>query len=195
MLAITLFSLAIFERKIRKLIFLILCFIVLAMILRPGIYHSIKSTFKASFGHGVLAGSTEYRKAIFLSVLHAILKSPLRILLGYGDGTGRYLGLSGYVFDIFMRFQAIDNGYAGILLERGMVGFIAFLILFFSLHRYFYQHQKNIKFSWIVKAFNASLVGIYFILYTVGFLDWHQPSYLFWILLGMTMGICEEEKQ
>lgn len=195
MLGIEILYLGLSEKKTRKWLILLILLFITGMIIRPGVYYTIRDTLRGSFGRGILAGSTEYRKAILFAVWDAVKRNPLRLLFGYGEGTGRFLGLTGYVLGRKMTFYAIDNGYAHVLLHEGLLGLLAFLILIGSVHLYISRSLKTYPYLWICKSFLGILWGLYFILYTIAFLDWHQPAYLFWTLLGAVLGCIEKERR
>lgn len=94
---------------------------------------------------------------------------------------------------------ATDNDYLRALAETGLLGFLAFALIFLEIARQtivFLRSGKNFLAKIIVIGFSGAAIGI---LVNASFIDVFEASkvaFIFWILMGIMMGIekTEEEK-
>ena len=94
-------------------------------------------------------------------------------------------------------FKIPDNMYLMILGETGIVGFLAFMLFIFSLFRNAFATICLIKEDELREFLIVviiAIVGILINMSTYELLYWFEPTYQFWILVGMAAAIINKEK-
>ncbi len=172
--------------KMTPIIFIAL-FIIFA---RPGVYDSIDGLVSASFDSDSReGGSVAYRFDLYNKAIDEISKSYDRFLIGYGADAHHSMDLSGeisYGTRGIRSFWSWDSEFAIILLESGIIGFILYSALFFTIYRYFirllkYLDQEKKK---LVIAILASISVFLFMMTNVAIFS---PSlhFLFWSVVAV----------
>jgi len=179
----------IFYGAVRKYLLIIAASMVLAMVIRPGIFVSLKHIAFATFDPTTpLGGSYEYRYVLYKLVQQALDESTLRFLLGYGQDSFFYLGLETEFRGFIYKFLSCDSSWAKILIESGYVGFILSVIIFgtafiSSIINYF-KTPYPIKYNFII--YTSIMAAVYFLMTNVAIYGWGQNSYILWVVIAFT---------
>ena len=108
----------------------------LVLVLRPGVYDSIRGLSAASFNPYENEGSSVYyRFELFKKAYKEVTKSQERLAFGYGDGAAHSMNLRdevSYGSGRMSRFWSWDSEFALILLQQGFVGLVLNVILYSS---------------------------------------------------------------
>ena len=124
----------------------ILGLVLLVVILRPGVYASIVNSVKVTADANNFKGGTfRYRLELWQVAWTAIAESPLRLLFGYGLGSGLEKELE-WNLSFRSKSQEItswDNHYAYDLFQTGVVGLAAKLALYFAIGITIFRAQRQ----------------------------------------------------
>lgn len=121
----------------------------LFLVLRPGVYYSIKGLSASTLNdESVEGGSFLYRFELLKKAFREISKSPERLAFGYGDGAHHAMVLRdrvSYGSNRENRFWSWDNEFALILLEGGFFGLIVNITLYLSILLYLTRRIKFLQ--------------------------------------------------
>ncbi len=121
---------------IRKRLMIAGALMALVFVVRPQITQTVQHLVQSTFNLNTLKGrSYNYRIELWNKAYEEIQVNLKRYLFGYGDDSHSYADWSGYeeATGRFSTFWSWDNEYAVMLLERGTVGFLAFVLFFLVL--------------------------------------------------------------
>jgi O-Antigen ligase len=178
------------RNRIRKYLLTIAVLVVAVLLARPGIWQTIEGLYQSSTDSTSPVGSSYlYRNALSEAVKGAVAKEPGRLLLGYGLGTFRELGLDINFLNTVQRWYTCDDNWAAFLYETGYVGLILISILLFTpllmaLRNYWVLPRPDNEFSGVIFI---SLLGFYFLLLSVAGYSWGQQGYMSWILISLSV--------
>jgi hypothetical protein len=164
--------------------------VVVAVFLRPGVWHSIHALYEASTDPNQPVGSSYlYRRALTDSIVDAVGSEPSRALLGYGLGTFRLLGLNINFLDEAKRWYTCDDNWDLFLYETGYVGLVLIGMLLFkplliALQSYRQLPRPENRLSGVLFI---SLIGFYFLMLSVASYCWGQQGYMSWILIALVV--------
>ncbi|WP_446744383.1 O-antigen ligase family protein [Silvibacterium acidisoli] len=175
--------------KIRRYIFAIILLSVAAVIIRPGIWDTVKGIYDNSFDMNTSTGTSyQYRYALQHAVREKLLETPSRALWGYGLETFYDLQLEGDFLGKPHLFLSCDSSWAELMIETGFVGLsVMIMLLFRPLWRAFRDSRKLPRPEGELSLlFFVNLVVFYFQMYSVGMYSWGQNGYMLWIVIAMT---------
>ena len=194
------FLLVVFGRgKLRKNIVIIGVLAIVAMVIRPGIWATVKGIYDNSFNMNTSTGTSyEYRYALQHVVTEKLLQSPTRALWGYGLESFYDLKLEGDFLGKPHVFLSCDSSWAELMIETGFVGLgIIILILLKPAWRALRDHQiLPAPGRYLSLMLLVNLIIFYFQMYSVGMYSWGQNGYILWILIAITFAypLCQEEE-
>jgi hypothetical protein len=118
-----------------------------------------------------------------------VAKDLQRLLLGYGLGTFRELGLEINFLGQVSRWFTCDNNWAAFLYETGYVGLFIMMALllkalWIALRSYFRLPEPR---NYLSGVLCICLAGFYFLLLSVAGYSWGQQGYLAWILISLVV--------
>jgi len=179
----------------KKLLFAGFIFVAI-LFMRPQITTTLENLVKPTTDVSSFKGrSANYRLELWYKALDEIGKSPLRTLIGYGDQSHLYMNLSGYEKKTgkWSFFWSWDNEYACILFERGFLGFIAFLSLYFSIFVKLLGENLSYKgdSSDLMKAIISS-IGVFLFMMTNVKSFSPQILFLFWLLVAVSLTLTRD---
>lgn len=122
--------------KVRKRLMVAAMLMGLVFVIRPQITQTVQNLMQSTFNLNTFKGrSYNYRKELWYKAYSEIQVSLKRYLFGFGDYSHNYADWSGYEKQTgrYSSFWSWDNEYAVILLERGVVGFMAFVLFYLVL--------------------------------------------------------------
>jgi O-antigen ligase len=127
------FGLILFPADMKKYLGFIILLFIMFIYLREGVYKTIDNLYYSTFDVDTIKGSSySYRWELWRVALSKIGESATRFLFGFGDGSHEIIDLSGrlsYDPNRIVLFKSWDNEYACILLERGVIGFLSYIIM------------------------------------------------------------------
>jgi hypothetical protein len=174
--------------KIRRNILFICALSLLAMIIRPGIWSTVKGIYDNSFDMNTSTGTSyEYRYALHRAVTDKLLSSNARASWGYGLESFYDLQLQGEFLGKPHLFLSCDSSWAEITLETGFVGLsILILILLQPVSRTFRDSRllppdkRDLSIMLLI-----NFLVFYFQMYSVGMYSWGQNGYMLWMLIAI----------
>lgn len=176
--------------EVRKYLLALALIVVIALVARPGIWSTVEGLYTASTDASSPVGSSYlYRDALNDAVRNAVAQSPGRMLLGYGLGTFRELGLDINFLGQVHRWYTCDNNWAAFLYETGYVGLVLIALLLFRSwwlaftgYRVLPEPQRDLS-----GVICIALSGFYFLLLSVAGYSWGQQGYMAWILISIAV--------
>jgi hypothetical protein len=185
--------------KIRKNILIIGVLALAAVVIRPGIWATVKGIYDNSFDMNTSTGTSyEYRYALQHAVTSRLLLSPTRALWGYGLESFYDLQIEDDFLGKPHLFLSCDSSWAELMIETGFVGLgIIILILFKPAWRALRDYQiLPAPDRYLSLMLLVNLLIFYFQMYSVGMYSWGQNGYILWILIAITFAypLCREEE-
>jgi O-Antigen ligase len=186
--------------KIRRNILVILALSIASMIVRPGIWGTVKGIYDNSFDMNTTTGTSyQYRYALQHAVTNKLLQSPTRAIWGYGLESFYDLRIVDDFLGKPHLFESCDSSWAELMIETGFVGLgILILILGKPLWRSFRDYWT----MWgpdryLSLMLFVNLVVFYFQMYSVGMYSWGQNGYMLWMLIAITFAYpaCLDEEE
>lgn len=176
------------NNRVRKYLAVVAVIGVIVMLSRPGIWQTVADMYTASTDATSPVGASYlYRDTLSATVKSVVAKDTGRLLLGYGLGTFRELGLDITFLGVTQRWYTCDDQWAAFLYETGYVGlFIIGALLMSPLWIAFRSYRTLPKpENRLSGVFLISLAGFYFLLISVAGYSWGQQGYLSWIIISL----------
>jgi hypothetical protein len=178
------------NNRVRKYLTIVAVLGAIVIVARPGIWETIEGLYTATTDASSPVGASYlYRDTLNATIKAAVAQDTGRLLLGYGLGTFRELGLEITFLDVTQRWYTCDNNWADFLYETGYVGL--FLIgallagpLWISFRSYQLLPKPENRFSGVLLI---SLAGFYFLLMSVAGYAWGQQGDMAWILISLVV--------
>ena len=180
------------KKNVRKYLITASVLALVVLLARPGVWKSIDALYQASTDPNQPVGTSYlYRHALTDSIVDAVQKEPGRMLLGYGLGTFRELGLEVDFLGEKRRWYTCDDNWASFLYETGYVGLVligALLLwpLFLALRNYWRLPRPESTLSGVLFI---CFTGFYFLMLSVAAYSWGQQGYVNWILISMSISL------
>ncbi len=174
---------------IRKPILIIVVLAVTSMIIRPGIWGTVKGIYDNSFDMNTSTGTSyQYRYALQQAVTERLLRDPSRAFWGYGLESFYDLRIQGDFLGEPHLFLSCDNAWAELMIETGFVGcFMIALMMLATAHKAWQEYRaKSLPGSALGLALFVNVVIFCFQMYSVGMYSWGQNGYMLWILIALT---------
>ena len=178
------------KNRVRKYLTTLAFLVLLVLVARPGIRQTIVDLYESTQDSTSRLGSSyEYRHALIPAVTGALAKDPTRVLVGYGEGTFRAIGLDITFLDITQRWHTCDNNWALFLYETGYVGLLViaallFTALFRAVRRFWQMKRPEKDLMGIIVI---TIAGFYFSLLSVAGYNWGQQGMMLWILISLSV--------
>jgi hypothetical protein len=174
--------------EIRKYLTIIAILLLVVVVARPGIWHTVADLYEATQDSASPVGSSyEYRYALIDAITDAVAQEPTRAIFGYGLGTFREKGLEIKFLGMAKRWYTCDDNWAAFLYETGyggliIIGCLLFTPLLMALRSYRFLPRPERDLSGVLLI---SLMGFYFSLLSVAAYSWGQQGYMAWILISL----------
>jgi O-Antigen ligase len=181
---------ALVSNRVRKYLAVICLVSLTALVVRPGVWETIMNLYEQTQDStSVVGASYDYRNALLYTITKAVAKEPARMLLGYGLGTFRELGLDIDFQNEMKHWYTCDNHWALFLYETGYVGLSIITILLLkplvmTLRNYRRLPRPE---KYLSGVFFISLSAYYFLLLSVAGYNWGQQGYMAWILISLSV--------
>ena len=173
------------KRKIRKPLLIIAVLAVTSMVVRPGIWGTVKGIYDNSFDMNTSTGTSyQYRYALQHAVTERLLRDPARAMWGYGLESFYDLRIEGDFLGQSHLFLSCDDAWAEIMIETGFVGLfiIALIMLAAGLRAWQEYRQKDAAGSALGLVLFVNLVIFCFQMYSVGMYSWGRTVTCFGFL-------------
>jgi O-antigen ligase len=186
------------KNKIRTNLVLIGALSLAVLIVRPGVWETIRGICVNTLNTESDTGSSyAYRFALQDAALNRLAHSPAaRSVWGFGLESFYDLKIEGPLLGKPWLFLSCDNSWVELLLETGFVGlFIIVLLLFrpmWTAWRGYIKTPGDERYLMLV--FFVNMLIFYFQMYSVAMYSWGQNGYLLWILIALTVAYphCQE---
>lgn len=179
------------SNQIRKYMLFIVCLCVSVMVVRPGVYDTLKDSYVATFDpNSPMGTSYEYRSALRQVAVRALAKSTRRQLWGYGMESFYDLHLTGPFMDKDNhKFESCDSSWVEITIDTGYVGLLIFAaimggVALLTLRNVRRGPPPGRYLCWI---FFANLIQYYFLMLSVAIYGWGQNGHMFWMTVALSM--------
>ncbi len=186
--------LLVFERtRVRKYIATTALLAVLVMVVRPGVYTSIKNLYGATIVtsnfNDVKGMSFEYRFELRRVAQAALAKSFSRELWGYGMESFFYLNLQGELAGHAFPFLSCDSTWIEFMVETGYVGLFLMAILLLKPAWMAWKDFRRLGDTdrYLSLTFFTCLVAYYFMMLSVDMYAWGQDGYMLWVLVALSV--------
>lgn len=188
MLLLLLFS----QSGIRKYLLVISLLTALVLVIRPGVWETIKNTYFETLDPDSPRGSSyQYRYDLMHVARDTLAKHPSRAVWGFGPESFYYLHLEGEdpTTGHTVKYESCDSAIVEIMMDTGYVGLllVAALMLKPALVslRAFASLPKPTNLLCLVLFIN--LVAFGFMMMSVMNWGWGQQTYMLWIILSLCM--------
>lgn len=177
--------------NIRKKILLVGVLAGFTLLVKPGVLETLSDMVKATADADSMKGGTFlYRLELWKIAWTEVSKSPVRLLLGYGQGAGRSMDLEWQFSyrDYERPIQSWDNQFAYDLFQSGVLGLLASLLLYGNALSVTYGIWKKaiLPDRDVLACLLASTLALVFMRTNV-LIFAKQLNFMFWSL--MTVGI------
>lgn len=180
------------QAKIRKYVVLICLLTISVIVIRPGVWDTLRNTYFETLDADSPRGSSyQYRYDLMSKGRETLAKDPSRALWGFGPESFYYLHLEGEdpLTGHTVPYESCDSAMVGIMVETGYVGLLLVIALvtrptLVSL-REFTRQPKPANLLCLVLFVN--LVAYIFMMISVENFGWGQQSYMLWILMAFSM--------
>ena len=181
------------EATIRKLLLIIAILAVVVLVIRPGVWDTLKNTYSGTFDPDDPRGeSYQYRYDLMRVSRAALAKNLSRSVWGFGPESFYYVHLEGEnpATGHTVPFETCDSAVVEIMVDTGYVGlFITALLLIkpaFTSLREFLALPKPAHGLSLILFIN--IVAFCFMMLSVMNYGWGQQSHMLWILVALSMG-------
>jgi hypothetical protein len=176
------------NREYRKPILIVGLLSLTTLLLRPGIWETVKNLAIVTFDPGTHKGASySYRFALAEVIQRALSESSLRQLFGFGQGSFFYLNLVGEFQGRPYAFQSCDSAWLQFLSNTGYLGLVTMVALFGKVFLVIWSNLRKSTDSmrnFILSIF-ASLFGTYLLMASVALYGWGQNGHILWILIAI----------
>jgi O-antigen ligase len=180
------------RKVVKKYLLLVAALAIAVLLARPGVWYTIGALYEASTDPNQPVGTSYlYRQALTTSIVDAVQKNPGRLLLGYGLGTFRELGLEVNFLGQTKRWYTCDNNWDAFLYETGYVGLIIIGMLLgwtliLALRNYWRLPRPESTLSGVLFI---CIIGFCFLMLSVASYSWGQQGYMNWILISISISL------
>lgn len=179
------------QSTMRKYVLVIAVLAVSVMVIRPGVWDTIKNIYlETQDPESPMGSSYEYRFALLRVSRQALAADPLREIWGYGLESFYYLGLEGeFLGKPDHKFLSCDSAWIAFMVETGYVGLVLIALLLFkpALMAFwdFWKLRKPDRYPSLV--FFIVMISYFFMMTNVAMYSWGQNGYMLWIVIALTM--------
>ena len=178
--------------KLRKYLLTVATLSVLVMVIRPGVYDSIRDLYSETVvvdWNNPKGLSYEYRYELRRVAQQALARDFRHELWGYGMESFFSLHLEGELVGHRFPFLSCDSAWTELAVETGYVGLILIALLLFKPAWLAWKDFRRIKKSdrFLSLTFFTCMVAYYFMMTSVAMYAWGQEGYMLWILIALSM--------
>lgn len=178
--------------RIRRAVIKIGVLTALVLLVRPGVWDTVKNIFVATMDpNSALGLSYQYRQVLFRLAIGAVDSDPKRALWGYGMEAFRSLRLTAPVFgdQVDRPFLSCDSTWINFMVESGYVGLGLMCALLVTPAVLCFRDFRNLRsdrryLSWVLFV---TLVAYYFMMTNVEIYSWGQNGYMLWTVIACSL--------
>lgn len=179
------------SNRVKKYLIYLSLIVLSVLLFRPGVYDTILGLGERTFQADTLKGSSySYRWELWKKANMEISKSSKTYFIGYGPGTSEFMEMGGYAsYDgKYHKFWSWDNQYAANLLETGILGLAAAVIVYMAIIMKctFPVRKYRDKYGDIKAALLAGILVYTFMMSNV-LIFAPQLNYIFWGFFAASM--------
>jgi len=180
------------QRKIRRYLLVIAVLTISVLVIRPGVWETLKNTYFETFDPDSARGeSYEYRYTLMRVGREALAKDLGRAAWGFGPESFYYLGFTGEDPDTghTVKFDSCDSALVELMVDTGYIGLLLVIVLL----------SKATLVSWwgfmrlpkrensICLLFFINLVAYSFMMMSVMNFGWGQQTHMLWMILAVSV--------
>jgi O-antigen ligase len=192
-LILALILLLLFERgKVRKYLLVIGTLTVLVLVIRPGVFDTIRDLWAGTFTadwNSPKGLSYEYRYELRRVAQRALARDFHRELWGYGMESFFALHLEGELAGHRFPFLSCDSAWIELMVETGYVGLFLIALLLFKPAWLSWKDFRRIRGPdrYLSLTLFTCMVAYYFMMLSVDMYAWGQEGYMLWILIALSV--------
>lgn len=178
------------RNRVKKYLTVIALLTVLVLLTRSGIRETIVQLYESTQDSSSGVGSSyEFRHVLIPTVINALAKDSLRMVVGYGLGTFREIGVDINFLNITQRWHTCDDNWILFLYETGYVGLAIVTILLLKPLLMMLRNYRRMPRpeKYFIGVIFISLAGFYFGLLSVAGYNWGQQGFMAWILISLSV--------
>jgi len=181
------------RKRLRRPILCVAVLAVAVLIIRPGVWGTIRGLFENTFNEDTSTGTSySYRPALRKAAVNYLLDKPsMRTAWGYGQESFYDVHLTGLFLGQPHVFLSCDDAWVELLIETGFVGLAIMMAVLFKpawvAWRQYWQSKKPDGDLPLVLFVNMFM--FYVQMSSVGMYSWGQNGYLLWILIACTFAL------
>jgi O-Antigen ligase len=175
---------------VRRALSMVAGLILLVLLVRPGVWDTIKNTYVATLDpESALGESYDYRYALIRVGVEALGRDLGRMMWGYGPESFYYIGLEAKYNGRMVRFESCDSAIVQAMVDTGYVGVVilAFLLakpMLLSLREF---RRLPVPANLLPLVFFINILAFGFMMTNVALYGWGQQSYLLWIVIALSL--------
>lgn len=180
------------QGKIRKYVVIISVLTMSVLVIRPGVWETVKNTYVETVDPDSARGeSYEYRYTLMRVGQKALAKDLGRAAWGFGPESFYYLGLQGEDPETghTVKVDSCDSALVELMVDTGYIGLVLVIVLMFKATlvswRGFTLLPKPANLLSLVLVIN--LVAYGFMMLSVMNFGWGQQSHMLWIVVALSM--------
>jgi hypothetical protein len=176
--------------RVKKYLTVIALLTVFVLLTRSGIRQTIVQLYESTQDSSSLVGASyDFRHALIPAVTNALAKDPLRMVVGYGLGTFREIGVDITFLNITQRWHTCDDNWILFLYETGYVGLAIVTMLLLKPLLMMLRNYRRMPRpeKYFIGVIFISLAGFYFGLLSVAGYNWGQQGFMAWILISLSV--------
>jgi hypothetical protein len=178
------------RNRVKQYLTVIALLTMFVLLTRSGIRQTIVQLYESTQDSSSLVGSSyDFRHALIPAVTNALAKDSLRMVVGYGLGTFREIGVDINFLNIVQRWHTCDDNWILFLYETGYVGLAIVTILLLRPLMMMLRHYRRMPRpeNYFIGVIFISLAGFYFGLLSVAGYNWGQQGFMAWILISLSV--------
>jgi O-antigen ligase len=183
------------NKTIRKYQAVIAALSLAVLIIRPGVWDTIRNLYSETFDYGSFDTSSEkglsfdYRLVLRHVAQKALDKDFSRELWGYGMESFTYLGLKGDLAGHEFPFLSCDSAWIELMVETGYVGLFLIALLLLTPAWLAWCDYRRIRGPdrYLAMTLLICMVTYYFMMTSVDMYAWGQEGYILWILIALSI--------
>jgi hypothetical protein len=180
------------ERSIRKYLIIIFLISVSSLIIRPGVWETLRDTYWGTLDPDSPRGASyQYRYDLFHTGRRALAGDLGRALWGFGPESFYYLGLESEnpITGHTEKLESCDSAFVEVMVDTGYVGLLLIVVLLataglYVLHAFARVPKPQ---NLLCLVFLVNIVAYSFMMVSVENFGWGQQTFMLWIILALAM--------